>query len=313
MMAASFVGKIRRWTHRNIMHGRYFRGRRTLTGGAIVLAVVLMAVFAPLLSPHNPNAQLFTPLLPPSSQHFFGTDDLGRGVLSRVIYGARISVIVSLGGVAVGSVVGTFLGLVAALKLGTLETVIMRVVDVLLAFPGIILGITVVVLFGSGNGQVALAVAIFNVPLFARLTHGRVLKEKTLDYVDATISLGASPTRLAWRHLLPNTLPVLLPQLSLAMGGGVLIEAALSFLGFGAQPPAPSWGAMLSASRPYISTSPLLAVFPGLALAFLVIGFNLLGDGIRDVLDPSTSQHRIDGLGHEGEDNVVVNSSKLMP
>lgn len=288
------------------------RSRRGYVGAAMVGAVLIMAVFAPWLSPYHPNAQNFAPLLPPSFAHPFGTDQLGRDEISRIIYGARVSVIVSFVGVAIGSSLGTILGLVAALKSGAIEALIMRITDILLAYPGIVLGIGIVALLGPGSAQIAIAVAIFNVPLFARLMHGAVLKEKTLEYVQATISLGASKWRLARYHLLPNAFPMVVPQLSLALGGGVLIEAALSFLGFGAQPPTASWGEMLSASRPYLSNAPLLAIVPGLALALFVIGFNLLGDTVRGSLSIRSqfglrmSQRKDGTMTAEGPTEVVA-------
>lgn len=257
---------------------------RAKAGLIMVVIILLMAILAPWISPHAPNGQDFSPLLPPSLKHPFGTDDLGRDVLSRVIYGSRISVIVSFIGVAVGAAAGTGLGLVAALRPGIAESGIMRLVDILLAYPGIILGIGIVSLFGSGSKQITVAVAVFNVPIFARLTHSAVQKENALDYVRAAVSLGASTRRLAWKHVLPNSLPALIPQLSLSLGGGVLIEAALSFLGFGAQPPTASWGAMLSESRQYLSNAPMFAIAPGIALAIFVVGFNLLGDAAPELL-----------------------------
>lgn len=267
-----------------------FGGARGVIGCILVAIIVLVAVLAPVIAPYGPNAQDFSPLMPPSAAHWFGTDELGRDVLSRVIYGARVSVLVSFVGVGLGSALGVLLGLVAGLRSGIAETIIMRVVDILLAYPGIVLGIGIVALFGGGNNQVAIAVAVFNVPVFGRLTQSAVLKERNLDYARATVSLGSSQARLAWRHLLPNALPTLLPQFSLSLGGGVLMQAALSFLGFGAQPPAASWGSMLAESRPYLSNAPLFAIAPGLALAIFVIGFNLLGDALRDSLDPSSAR-----------------------
>jgi glutathione transport system permease protein len=262
--------------------GRWIRRRpRAGVGIGMVGFILVVAVFAPWIAPFAPNAQDFSPLLRPSAGHWFGTDELGRDVVSRVIYGARISAIVSFAGVGTGAALGVTLGLVAAMRERLIGGLIMRTIDILLAYPGIVLGIAIVALFGPGSTQIALAVAIFNIPVFARLTHGTVLKERSLDYVRATISLGASRSRLALRHLLPNALPAIVPQLSLSLGGGVLIEAALSFLGFGAQPPTPSWGSMLAESRPYLSAAPMFGVLPGIALAIFVVGFNLIGDSLR--------------------------------
>jgi ABC-type dipeptide/oligopeptide/nickel transport system permease subunit len=257
------------------------RRPRAGVGIAMVGGVLVVALFAPLVAPHTPNAQDFQPLLGPRAGNLFGTDDLGRDVFSRVIYGARISVVVSFVGVGAGAAIGVTLGLLAAMRPGVVGGLIMRTMDIFLAYPGIVLGIAIVALFGPGSSQIALGVAVFNVPVFARLTHGSVVKERSLDYARAAISLGASRSRLAFQHLLPNALPAIVPQLSLSLGGGVLIEAALSFLGFGAQPPTPSWGGMLAESRPYLSVAPFFGVLPGLALALFVVGFNLIGDSLR--------------------------------
>lgn len=272
------------------------RARRLLTTPSAILGIMsvgvilLVALLAPLLVPHAPNAQDFHPLMPPNGGHLFGTDEFGRDVLSRVIYGSRVSVAVSFAGVGLGVVVGALLGLAAGLRSGVTEMAVMRFVDILLAYPGIILGVGIVALFGAGSSRVTIAVAVINVPIFARLTHSAVLREKSLDYVRAALSLGMTQWRLAFRHLLPNALPSLLPQISLSLGNGVLIAAALSFLGLGTQPPTPSWGAMLAESRPYLIEAPMYAVFPGLALMVFVIGFNLLGDSVRELISPQSRQ-----------------------
>ena len=265
---------------------RVFASPTAIVGAIMVLAVLVVAVFAPLIAPHDPNAQDFRPLLSPSVHHLFGTDEFGRDVLSRVIYGSRQSVVVSFIGVGIGVVLGALLGLAAGLRRGVLEAFIMRTADVLLAYPGIILGVAVVALFGVGSSRVTSAIAVVTVPIFTRLAHAAVLREISLDYVPATVSLGATPSRLAFRHLLPNALPTLIPQISLSLGSGVLIEAALSFLGLGAQPPTASWGLMLSESRPYLAVAPLYAIFPGLALVAFVIGFNLVGDAVHEAMSP---------------------------
>lgn len=254
-------------------------------GLTFVALTVGMAVFAPLLAPVDPNVQMAGPPLEgPTMAHPFGTDHYGRDVLSRTLYGARTSLTVALVAVTAGGVVGTMAGLLAGYYGRWVDGLVGRVSDVLLAYPGILLGVVVVAIMRPGITPAATAIAIRNVPLFARLIRANVLAERELPYIQALHSMGATDWRIMWRHIAPNTSGPIIAQTSVSIGQAVLILAALSFIGLGAQPPTPDWGVMLNESRAYMNRAPLLAVFPGLALAMLMIGCNFLADALRDVV-----------------------------
>ena len=252
--------------------------------GLVGLTTLLVAALgADVLAPFDPLEQHARDrLLPPGRVYLLGTDDLGRDLLSRIIHGSRISLAVGLLSVTLGGVLGVATGLVAGYWGRTVDTVIMRVWDALLAFPAILLGVVLAAIMGPG--VVTAAVGINNMPTFSRLTRAGVLSEKEKEYVLAAKAAGVSDWRIAFRHILPNCVPPLLVQLAMAFAA--LLEAALSFLGLGAQPPAPSWGSMLSKAQGYLRLSPWFGIFPGLALALLLISLNFLADGLRDVLDP---------------------------
>lgn len=267
--------------------------RRTMGSGRgkfgvrVILAAVLVAIFAPLIAPHDPLLQVSgAELQAPSATYLFGTDHLGRDIASRVIYGTRVSILVGILAAALGAGVGTTLGLVAGYFGGVADAVIMRFCDALHAFPTILLGIAVATALGPGMTNVAYAIALAQLPNFARVTRAAVLVEKRRNYVLASISLGAGPTRVLTRHILPNCLSPLLVQLTLTMTYAILIEAGLSFLGLGAQPPTPTWGGMLADSRAYLQEAPWIGFWPGMALAVLLLGLNFLQEAIRDALDP---------------------------
>jgi peptide/nickel transport system permease protein len=249
--------------------------------------LVLCAVAAPVISPYDPLAQhAGAELRSPGAQFLLGTDNLGRDILSRIIYGSRASLLVGVVAVALGAGVGIATGLAAGYFGGLVDTLIMRFYDALLSFPAILLGIAVVSVLGTGMLSVAYALAIASLPTFARLMRSRVLAERERDYVLAARCCGAADRRIMWLHVLPNAVAPLLIQISLAMGFSVLAESALSFLGLGTQPPNPSWGAMLNESRAYLRTAPGFGIFPGAALATLLLGLNFLADALRDALDP---------------------------
>ena len=270
-----------------------FRRNKVAVASAVVLTgFVVMATFAPWLAPFGPLEQdLVNNYAGPSLEHPFGTDELGRDTLSRLLYGSRISLGIAVASVIIGVLVGAVLGLVAAYSGGVVDSVIMRVMDVMLALPGILLGIAIVVVLGNGVINTVIAVAVFSIPTFARLVRGSALAVLQLDYIMASRALGASGVRIVLAHVVPNSLTPLIVQSTLQLGVAILIASGLSFLGLGVQPPNPEWGAMLSKGRELVRSTPVAAFAPGMAITLLVMSFSLLGDGLRDALDPKL-KHR---------------------
>ena len=265
----------------------------TKVGAAIVLTAVLAALFGPALAPFDPaDQQLPLRLEGPTGLHWFGLDELGRDILARVLSGARISLLVGLVVVSVSATVGIALGSIAGYFGGRIDEAISRVIDILLAFPGLLLAIALVAVLGPSLTNVVLALSLIGWVGYARLVRGQVLRARELEFVQAARALGASTARILTRHVIPTTLPAVTVQATLGMGGAILAEASLSFLGLGVQPPTPSWGTMLSYGRAHLLDAPHLTIFPGLAIAILVLGFNFLGDGLRDALDPATAGRR---------------------
>src|SRR5215470_5144031 len=263
---------------------RFARNRTAVAGLALVLFFLLMAAVGPWVAPRDPlKQQLDGSLAGPSWSHGLGRDELGRDILSRILYGARISL-----GIAAGA--GVTVGLVAAYRGGVLEEILMRAVDVVLAFPGFLLAIAVVSALGPGIANVAIAVGVNTMPGFARIAHSTAHAVKETEHVAAALALGNSGPRILWRHILPNCLAPIVVQFTLRMGTVVVIGSGLSFLGMGAQPPSPEWGAMLSTAREYLRTAPHLSLVPGLAILLLVLGWNLLGDGLTEALNPKLSR-----------------------
>lgn len=266
---------------------QFRRSHVGLVGAALVCLFVLVAALAPLLSPYDPvSADFANVLSPPTREHLFGTDDIGRDILSRVVYGSRISLQAGLFTVAVALCIGLPLGLVAGYLGGQVDNVLMRGLEVILSFPGLVLALGITAVLGPKLIHALFAIGVVFVPNFARLIRAQVLSVKEHDFVAAARALGASAPRLVLLHILPNCLAPLLVQSSFSVAFGILTEAALSFLGMGTQPPTPSWGIMLAMGRGYLEQAPWLGAFPGLAIFLTVLGFNLLGDGIRDALDP---------------------------
>ncbi len=258
-------------------------------GAAIVLVTVLAAVVGPWLVPYDPSSQeLALRLEGPTAAHWFGLDELGRDIFARVLSGARISLLVGLVVVGVSSTVGIALGSIAGYFGGRIDEAISRLVDILLAFPGLLLAIALVAVLGPSLTNVVLALSLIGWVGYARLVRGQVLRAREFEFVQAARALGATTPRILTRHVIPTTLPAVTVQATLGMGGAILAEAALSFLGLGVQPPTPSWGTMLSYGRGHLLDAPHLTIFPGIAIAILVLGFNFLGDGLRDRLDPAT-------------------------
>jgi len=261
----------------------------TATFGLILIAlIVIVALLGPALAPYDPLApEPLIRLQSPDVKHLFGTDSLGRDILSRVIYGARISLMVGLISVSISLVPGTLLGLLSGYFGTWIDSVIMRVMDMLLAFPAILLAIFITAILEPNLTNTMIAVGIVYIPHYARIVRSTALSLKEQLFVQAVSHIGGSHIRVLFKHILPNCLPPIIVYATLGMGTAVLQAAALGFLGLGAQPPSPEWGAMLSEGRKYIQLAPHVAAFPGLAILFLVLGFNLFGDGLRDVLDPS--------------------------
>src|SRR5215470_15550194 len=263
---------------------RFARNRTAVAGLALVLFFLLMAVVGPWVAPRDPlKQQLDGSLAGPSWSYGLGRDELGRDILSRILYGARISLSMALGACLIAAGAGVTVGLVAAYRGGMLEEILMRAVDVVLAFPGFLLAIAVVSALGPGIANVAIAVGVNTIPGFARIAHSTA-------HAVAALALGNSGPRILWRHILPNCLAPIVVQFTLRMGTVVVIGSGLSFLGLGAQPPSPEWGAMLSTAREYLRTAPHLSLVPGLAILLLVLGWNLLGDGLTEALNPKLSR-----------------------
>jgi peptide/nickel transport system permease protein len=262
-------------------------------GAVIVLAAIAAAILGPWVMPYDPAAQVLAMRLEgPSAAHWFGLDELGRDIFARVLAGARISLLVGLVVVGVSSTVGIALGSAAGYFGGRVDEAISRVIDVLLAFPGLLLAIALVAVLGPSLTNVVLALSLIGWVGYARLVRGQVLRIRELEFVQAARALGATTPRILLRHVVPSTLPAVTVQATLGMGGAILAEAALSFLGLGVQPPTPSWGTMLNYGRGHLLDAPHLTVFPGIAIAALVLGFNFLGDGLRDRLDPAAEGRR---------------------
>lgn len=267
---------------------RLIRTRLAGLGLVIVIVFAFSAILAPLLAPYSPTKQQITNgLKPPSAEHLLGTDELGRDLLSRILYGGQASLQVGFIAVGIALFVGVALGLIAGYWSNSwLEAVIMRTMDALLAFPALVLALALVAALGPNLQDAIIAIGIVGIPAYARLTRGQVLSVRERDYIEAARTVGATDFRIIFRHILPNVTAPLIVQSSLGIAFAILAEAGLSFLGLGVQPPTPSWGEMLNAGRGYLEIDPWLIIGPGMAIFLCVLGFNFLGDGIRDVLDP---------------------------
>jgi peptide/nickel transport system permease protein len=267
------------------------RNRLAMIGLVIIILLVLAAIFGPYLSRYGPNdIEMKIRLQPPSLEHLFGTDDFGRDVLSRVLSGAAVSLKVGVIAVSISLVLGTSLGAISGYYGGWVDETMMRLMDVLFAFPAILLAIAIMAALGPGVTNAMIAIGIVYTPIFARITRGSVLTIREEVFVTVAKSIGSRDIRIISVHIFPNALPPIIVETTLSLAFAILAEAALSFLGLGTQPPDPSWGRMLSESRGYIQEAPWLGIFPGLAIMFTVMGFNFLGDGLRDALDPRLKQ-----------------------
>ncbi len=266
---------------------RLRRRPSALIGLAVVIGFILLAIFAPSISPQDPIATSWGAIRkPPSAEHWFGTDEIGRDVLSRVIWGTQASLMAGVISVSISLLIGVPIGLLAGFVGGTVDAIISRITDAFLACPFLILAIALAAFLGPSLTNAMVAIGISAAPIFVRLTRGQVIQIKVEDYVEAARSVGNPPWRIALVHILPNILPPLLVQATLAIAAAVIAEASLSFLGLGQQPPAPSWGSMLNTAKNFIEQAPWMAIWPGLSIFLLVLSFNLFGDGLRDALDP---------------------------
>jgi peptide/nickel transport system permease protein len=266
---------------------RLRRRRGAMVGLAFVVFFIAMALFAPWVSPHDPLATSWSEVRKaPSAEHWFGTDEIGRDVLARVIWGARASLLAGVVSVCISLAVGVPIGMAAGYIGGWVDMLISRVTDAMLACPFLILAIALAAFLGPSLTNAMIAIGIAATPVFVRLTRAQVLAVKVEDYVEAARAVGNSHLRIALRHVFPNVVAPLIVQATLAIAAAVIAEASLSFLGLGQQPPAPSWGSMLNTAKNYVENAPWMAVWPGLSIFMLVLSFNLLGDGLRDALDP---------------------------
>jgi len=270
---------------------RLRQNKIAMVGAVIVLVLVLSALLAPVLAPHNPlSGNIIDRLQPPSAAHWFGTDSQGRDVLSRIIFGSRISIQVGVISVVIALLIGTLLGALGGYYGGWLDNAIMRLMDIMLAFPSVLLAIAITAMLGPELKNAMIAIGVVNIPFYARIVRSTVLSVKETEYVEAARAIGASDARIIFRHVLPNCMAPIIVQTTMGIGTAILDAAGLSFLGLGAQPPTPEWGAMLSDGRSVMQQAPWMMFFPGLAIMLVVLGFNLLGDGLRDALDPRLKQ-----------------------
>lgn len=266
---------------------RLIKNKAAVVGGLLIIVFILTGIVGPYFTWLDPNAtQITNKLAPPSTEHWFGTDNYGRDIFTRIIHGMSITMKVGFFSVALGGVIGVFLGIISGYYGGKMDTFIMRVMDVILAFPGILLALAIVSVLGGSIQNVIIAVGIFSVPAFARIVRGSTLSVRKLEYIDAVKALGASDARIIFKHILPNVLSPIIVQATLRIATAVLTASGLSFLGLGAQPPTPEWGAMLSEGRAYMHQAPHLVLFPGVMIVLFVLAFNVFGDGLRDALDP---------------------------
>lgn len=268
---------------------RFIRHPLGIVGGIIISILILTAIFGPLIAPFDPNEMNFdVRFAGPSLSHPLGTDEFGRDTLSRIMHGSRVSLQVGIISVSIATVIGTLLGMIAGYGNRLVDEIIMRLMDVLFAFPAILLAIAVLAILGRGVGNAMIAIGIVYIPIFARIARAEVLKVKQEEFVEVARALGASDVEILYRHIFPNILAPIIVEISLSLSFAILAEAALSFFGLGTQPPDPSWGRMLSEGRQYFRQSAWMGIFPGLAIMLSVMGFNFLGDGLRDALDPKS-------------------------
>lgn len=278
-------------SQRQLFFNRLWKSRQAIVGLVIIGLLCLTALLAPVIAPFEPTRQnLLDQFIPPGSTHWFGTDEFGRDIFSRIIHGSRISLQVGMIAVGIAMVVGTLIGLLAGFYGGWFDMVSQRVIDVMLAFPGLLLALAIIAVLGTGIQNVMIAVGIGSIPSYARLVRAQVMSSKQREYVEAARAMGAKDHRLLIKHIFPNVISSLIVLGSLGVANAILSAAALSFIGLGAQPPMPEWGAMLSQGRDFLRDQWWITTFPGIFIAITVLGFNLVGDGLRDAFDPQGSR-----------------------
>lgn len=270
---------------------RLMKNKAAVVGGIVILFIILVGILGPFLVKTDPNAQnILNKLQPPSKEHWFGTDNFGRDIFSRIVNGTKLTLTVGFLSVFIGGTIGVILGIVAGYYGGAVDTITMRLMDILLAFPGILLALAIVSVLGGSLVNVIIAVGIFSVPAFARIVRGSTLQVKKLEYIDAVRALGASDIRIIFKHILPNILSPIIVQATMRIATAILTASGLAFLGLGAQPPTPEWGAMLSDGRTYMHNAGHMVLIPGMMIVVVVLAFNIFGDGLRDALDPKMKQ-----------------------
>ena len=266
---------------------RLRKNKAAVVGGVLILLFIVIAIIGPFLTMKDPyEVDILNKIQSPSAEHWFGTDNFGRDIFTRIIHGMGLTLYVGFFSVVIGGVVGVLFGVVSGYYGGTLDTIIMRIMDILLAFPGIILALAIVSVLGGSLTNVIIAVGVFSIPAFARIVRGSTLTVRKLEYIDAMRALGASDARIIFKHILPNVMSPIIVQATLRIATAVLTASGLSFLGLGAKPPAPEWGAMLSDGRSYMADAPHMVLVPGIMIVIVVLAFNIFGDGLRDALDP---------------------------
>lgn len=286
-VGAQSLGSRSHDSYLGIVARQFARNRAAVAGMLIIVVFFLTAVLAPYIAPYDPAViELSNRLKGPSAEHWLGTDELGRDVFSRIIIGARITLVITMGAVGLALLMGTVMGLVAGYYGGSVDNLISRIIDVLMAMPGFLLAVAIIAVLGVGTTNVIIAVGIYSIPTFARIARASTLSARKQDYILAAEALGARHRSIMLRHITPNILPPIIVQATLRLATAILSASSLSFLGLGPQPPTPEWGAMLSAARNYFTSAPLLIMFPGLAILLVALSFNLMGDGLRDALDP---------------------------
>lgn len=274
-----------------IVFNKFKKNKSAVIGGFLIILLLIIAIVGPFFTPYEPYEQnIVNKLQSPSAEHWFGTDNFGRDIFSRVIQGTGLTLTIGFFSIALGATLGVLFGLIAGFYGKRTDSIIMRVMDILLAFPGILLALAIVTVLGGSIANLIIAVAVSSIPVFARIVRGSVLSVKNLEYIDAMRALGASDTRIIFKHIFPNITSPIIVQATLSIATAILSASGLSFLGLGAQPPSAEWGAMLSDGRNYLYNAGHVALFPGLAIVVAVLAFNLLGDGLRDAFDPKTKE-----------------------